>query len=410
MKRVLEDELISLAHRILKLKNRADIHQLKNEAGMLYEKLAVLSFAEKHFGGIRPTIGKKEFTEAYYSQYSDIGEDGSYNSPDGTEYNPEPISEPNTEKIKDIVSHMPPEAEQVDYLISQFKKLATDDFKAAETEATEQKEAKTTTREELPQENASDKSLKADEPEAGETKETLEDSPVEEKSISEEELAQENTTEESLNEDESETDETKEIEEGSAVEEKGTSKEEELPRETMHEESPEGLQKEAPKRTASYEEDFGVHFDDLPNFEPKKENKQESATQASEDPKITEKPEHTETTDTPTQEEQTQPESIDQQQPKRTIDLFTQDKKSLNDQLQRGIQIGLNDRLAFTKALFENNVEDYNRVMSQISTLNSFAEAEDFINYNVKPEYQNWDDKPEVYKRFLSLLKRKFEA
>ncbi|MDN6279382.1 MAG: hypothetical protein L0J45_00105 [Psychroflexus sp.] len=385
MKRVLEDELISLAHRILKLKNRADIHQLKKEAGMLYEKLAVLSFAEKHFGGIRPTIGKKEFTEAYYSQYSDIDEDGSYNSPDGTEYNPEAISEPNTEKIKDIVSHMPPEAEQVDYLISQFKKLTTDDFNAAETavknhqqetEAPEQQEENTRSQEETQQE---------------------EDPKDEEVS---EELPQENIPDESLKADEAEQSLKDKLDDL-----KSTPEEEELPQENTTED----LQNETPK-PGSYEEDFGVHFDDLPDFEPKMEDRQENAPLASEEPKTTKEPEPTKT-ETPSQDQEyTQAENIDQQQPKRTIDLFSQEKKSLNDQLQRGIQIGLNDRLAFTKALFENNVEDYNRVMSQISTLNSFAEAEDFINYNVKPEYQNWNDKPEVYKRFLSLLKRKFEA
>ena len=49
MKKVLEDELMSLAHRILKLRNRAEIHELKEEAAVLYEKLSVLSFAEKYF-------------------------------------------------------------------------------------------------------------------------------------------------------------------------------------------------------------------------------------------------------------------------------------------------------------------------------------------------------------------------
>ena len=50
---------------------------------------------------------------------------------------------------------------------------------------------------------------------------------------------------------------------------------------------------------------------------------------------------------------------------------------SLNDQLKtQGFQIGLNDRLAFVKNLFENSNEDYDRVLSQLSTLGSFEEAQ----------------------------------
>ena len=49
---------------------------------------------------------------------------------------------------------------------------------------------------------------------------------------------------------------------------------------------------------------------------------------------------------------------------------------SLNDQLKtQGFQVGLNDRLAFVKNLFENSNEDYDRVLSQLSTLGSFEEA-----------------------------------
>lgn len=124
MKRVLEDELISLAERILKLKNRADIHQLKREAAILYEKLSILAFAELHFGGLKSDVSKTEFKEVFSQQFSDIDEDsGHYKTPDGMDYNPDPISEPNTEKIKDIVSQMPPESEQVDLLLAEFEKL-----------------------------------------------------------------------------------------------------------------------------------------------------------------------------------------------------------------------------------------------------------------------------------------------
>ena len=60
MKKSLEAELISIAHRILQLKNKEDIHELKAITAVLYEKLTVLSFAEKHFDGVRPTIGLQD--------------------------------------------------------------------------------------------------------------------------------------------------------------------------------------------------------------------------------------------------------------------------------------------------------------------------------------------------------------
>ena len=42
MKRKLEAELISIAHRILKLKNKSELAQLQQETLKLYEKISVL--------------------------------------------------------------------------------------------------------------------------------------------------------------------------------------------------------------------------------------------------------------------------------------------------------------------------------------------------------------------------------
>ncbi|NBC57412.1 MAG: hypothetical protein GVY05_03890, partial [Bacteroidetes bacterium] len=121
MKKVLEDELMSLAHRILKLRDKAEIHELKEEAAVLYEKLSVLSFAEKHFEGAKPTIKKHDVEKAIEQEYED--EKADLNYPDGTEYNEDQIYEHNTEKIKDIVSQMPYETEQVDKM---FEKQGQD--------------------------------------------------------------------------------------------------------------------------------------------------------------------------------------------------------------------------------------------------------------------------------------------
>lgn len=115
MKKNLEAELMSLAHRVLQMKNRADVHELKGLAAILHEKLSVLSYVEKHFEGPQPTIGKKE-VEKSLSEYD---HEHRY-APDGTLYNPEGITEPNTEKIKDIVAQMPPETENMDRVLEKI--------------------------------------------------------------------------------------------------------------------------------------------------------------------------------------------------------------------------------------------------------------------------------------------------
>ena len=60
MKKRLEADLISIAHRILQLKNKSDINQLYLETQKLYEKLAVLRFVDAEFGDTKPTIGQAE--------------------------------------------------------------------------------------------------------------------------------------------------------------------------------------------------------------------------------------------------------------------------------------------------------------------------------------------------------------
>ncbi|MHA7844054.1 MAG: hypothetical protein ACX93I_12090 [Winogradskyella sp.] len=86
-----------------------------------------------------------------------------------------------------------------------------------------------------------------------------------------------------------------------------------------------------------------------------------------------------------------------------------QAKKSLNDKLKgKGLQIGLNDKLAFIKHLFEGKNEDYDRVISQINTTNSMAEARTLIYEMVKPDYNNWEGKEDYEERFIEIVEGKF--
>ena len=89
-------------------------------------------------------------------------------------------------------------------------------------------------------------------------------------------------------------------------------------------------------------------------------------------------------------------------------DLFENAQpKSLNDKLVSSIQIGLNDRIAFVKNLFNNQQEDYNRVISQLNTFKTEKEATQFISKMVKPDY-DWSEQEELETRFLEIITRKF--
>lgn len=81
--------------------------------------------------------------------------------------------------------------------------------------------------------------------------------------------------------------------------------------------------------------------------------------------------------------------------------------KSLNDKLSTNIQIGLNDRIAFVKNLFDGSQEDFNRVVSQLNTYSSEKEAKKFIDKMVKPDY-DWSNQEELETRFMEIVERKF--
>lgn len=83
-------------------------------------------------------------------------------------------------------------------------------------------------------------------------------------------------------------------------------------------------------------------------------------------------------------------------------------KKSLNDALfNTNLQIGLNDRIAFVKYLFNGSQIDFNRVLSQLNSFNTEDEAKNFLTEIVKPDY-NWSGSEAYEQRLISLIERKF--
>lgn len=82
--------------------------------------------------------------------------------------------------------------------------------------------------------------------------------------------------------------------------------------------------------------------------------------------------------------------------------------RSLNDSLfNANVQVGLNDRIAFVKYLFEGSQEDFNRVLSQLNSFKTEDEAKNFIKKFVKPDY-NWSAVVEYEERLMNLIVRKF--
>ncbi|SCY34389.1 hypothetical protein SAMN05192588_2382 [Nonlabens sp. Hel1_33_55] len=94
----------------------------------------------------------------------------------------------------------------------------------------------------------------------------------------------------------------------------------------------------------------------------------------------------------------------------RKSDLKDPDKpQSLNSKLNKGLKIGMNDRMGFEKHLFNGNSQDFNRVLSQLNTITSYDQAQNFIQTMIKPDYNNWEGKESYENRFLELIERKFQ-
>ncbi len=70
MKKKLEADLISIAHRVLQMKNKSDINLLWIESQKLYEKLSILRFLEANFEGPKPTIGQADVIDKMDQFYS----------------------------------------------------------------------------------------------------------------------------------------------------------------------------------------------------------------------------------------------------------------------------------------------------------------------------------------------------
>lgn len=306
MKKRLEADLISIAHRILQLKNKSDINQLYLETQKLYEKLAVLRFVDDHFGDSKPTIGQAEIEAKIATAFEAIE-------------NEEPVAI----TIEEIEI---PELETIPELILEEEE---------QEEITEMEEPVFEEEEDL-------------EPLEDEVEDEVEEEEIEAPFVPAFELEKEEEVEEEIIE-------------------------------------------EAPKQEAvqiSFEDLIGGDFsEDLfvkvesTTFETPIEAEPESAIENA----------------TLELDEIALPKEVEESK-----------SVTLNEKLAKGINIDLNDRIAFTKHLFGNDPEDYNRVLNQLITFDTFYETRDFIRDMVKPDYNNWEGKEEYEERFMEIIEKKF--
>ena len=306
MKKRLEADLISIAHRILQLKNKSDINQLYLETQKLYEKLAVLRFVDNHFGDSKPTIGQAEIEAKIATAFEAIE-------------NHEPVAI----TIEEIEI---PELETTPELILEEEE---------QEEITEMEEPVFEEEEDL---------------------ETLEDEIEDE--VEEEEI------------------------EAPFVPAFELEKEEEVEEEIIE---------EAPKQEA-----VQISFEDLIGGDFSEDLFVKVESTAFETP-IEAEPESAIENATLELDEIALPKEVEESK-----------SVTLNEKLAKGINIDLNDRIAFTKHLFGNDPEDYNRVLNQLITFDTFYETRDFIRDMVKPDYNNWEGKEEYEERFMEIIEKKF--
>lgn len=318
MKKRVSAELISIAHRILKLKNHSETVQLQQEAKNLYDQLTILRFYEENFELVKNEISEEVLEAKLERKQADIFE--------------QPIP---------VVEGIAPEKEvQVENPIVEEKAPAT---------------------------------------------------PMEEEKIVVAELIVEDDDDE---------------EEEVLI----TSMEEEPIEEEIIEEVPvvETPKAEEPAKQISFEDllvhdyqelDF-VKVEDVPAEVEKVTETVFEAVKPVEEVK-----------------EEIQPEPIFTEEPKvleeevkATFEKVSQEPRisSLNDRLNKVITFGLNDRIGFEKKLFGGSSDDFNRVVSQLNTFDSFEEAKAFVDDFVKPDYNNWEGAEEFETRFMEIVEKKF--
>ena len=281
MKKRLESELISIAHRILKLKNKSEVDQLYKESQKLYETLSVLKFYQDNFESVKSDVDEVVLEE----------------------------------KLKQSL-----EVEIAPVLAAEVNEDPSDSELAEQSVVSE-----------APQEVIEEQLIDEEEPIA---KEESAFKPIFEIETEEEEQEQHD-----------------------------------IPAEVAFESQPE---EKLEDHIGKYTEPVFVKTNEVSLFtsdsSETEEEKQTVAEEVKEEPKS---------------------------------DAF-------NETTTKSIAIGLNDRIGFVQHLFNDSNEDFNRVISQLNTFDTFEEAKNFINDMVLPDYNYWVGEEDYIERFMEIVEKKF--
>ncbi|NER17286.1 hypothetical protein [Spongiivirga citrea] len=82
--------------------------------------------------------------------------------------------------------------------------------------------------------------------------------------------------------------------------------------------------------------------------------------------------------------------------------------QSINDSFKKELNIGLNDKIAFIKHLFEGKSEAYDEAVAAINKKDSFDDAESYIKITLKPKYNYWLGKEDYADRFMEVVESRF--
>lgn len=397
MKKKLEAELISIAHRILKLKNRAELEQLQQETLKLYEKLSVLKFVEDNFSDVKPTIGAASAEEKLEEIYN-LEETPAVPAVEKEEKVPAKKTKAEKEKAEEPVEEVAAEAEPVDGLDETEEAAVEEEVEEEKQEGAVEESKKEETATEEPEHKIEiekpAEEIKAMEESAAAVFEKEQDSNIEE----EEKAADAEMI--TIEPDKDTKVEESDLAFDFAFERKAAPEEpkKEITFEDFHLEykEPEFVKKTdvdskpEPKKDEGLKPEYAIaQINDEPVQETKKEAPKEEIKEEPKAEPVKEEPKE-EKVEAPKYEAQAVP-------------------KSINDSFGKVITLGLNDRIAFEKHLFGGSGEDLNRVVSQLNTINTFQEAKDFIDDLVKPDYNNWKGKEEYEERFMHLVEKKFD-
>lgn len=331
MKKRLESELISIAHRILKLKNKSEVDQLYHETQKLYETLSVLKFYNDNFEQLKSVVSSEELDEKI--------ENSLVEKPIEKAHTPEIAAEIQEEKVAEI----------------ETPEIAEEELEEKIEEITTEEEA----------EVVSEEAIEEVETESDEENEA----PV---------IVGEIDVEDDEEDEIPVVDAKDDLDFEPLFELAADSSESELAKQTSEEQPEEKTEpkKQEPKQI-SFEDLLGQNYSEPVFVKP-----------------------NDIVTSIPKKVEEEKVEIIvEKEEPKQV---------SLNEKLSAGINVGLNDRIAFVKNLFGDSNEDYNRVISQLNTFDTWQEAQEFIEDMVKPDYNDWKGKEEYEERFMEIVAKKF--